>query len=201
LAAGDNTSKERILVKTIAGGLIRYSNNIGADGEVEVVDIVKLATDPSKPGYKLLRIDSKLTDALDKVNIIVTWPESRMGVNVYGLVPTTLKNGTVKQKKVSLCRFWSTVGGNILRTAVQGGDLLDELAAVAKEADVSAQPATKPATKPVAPAPKRVVPVQQPQQPQPEIQPDTDAEPETTATMAAPRARRTTVQQPARARR
>lgn len=201
LAAGDNTSKERILVKTIAGGLIRYSNNIGAGGEVEVVDIVKLATDPSKPGYKLLRIDSKLTDALDKVNIVVTWPESRMGVNVYGLVPTTLKNGTVKQKKVSLCRFWSTVGGNILRTAVQGGDLLDELAAVTKEADIPAQPATKPATKPVAPAPKRVVPVQQPQQPQPEIQPDTNVEPETTATMAAPRARRTTAQQPARARR
>lgn len=201
LAAGDNTSKERILVKTIAGGLIRYSNNIGAGGEVEVVDIVKLATDPSKPGYKLLRIDSKLTDALDKVNIIVTWPESRMGVNVYGLVPTTLKNGTVKQKKVSLCRFWSTVGGNILRTAVQGGDLLDELAAVAKEADVPAKPATKPVVKPVvkpvATAPKQVAPVQQIQQPEPEIQSDVDAEPET----PAPRARRTTAQQPARARR
>lgn len=203
LAAGDNTSKERILVKTIAGGLIRYSNNIGAGGEVEVVDIVKLATDPSKPGYKLLRIDSKLTDALDKVNIIVTWPESRMGVNVYGLVPTTLKNGTVKQKKVSLCRFWSTVGGNILRTAVQGGDLLDELAAVAKEADVPAvaksatQAAKAPVvtTKKVTPV-KNVVPVAQ----QPVAEPAPEVEPEIDSTTSAPRQRRTATQ-PVRPRR
>jgi hypothetical protein len=199
LAAGDNTSKERILVKTIAGGLIRYSNNIGAGGEVEVVDIVKLATDPSKPGYKLLRIDSKLTDALDKVNIIVTWPESRMGVNVYGLVPNTLKNGTVTQKKVSLCRFWSTVGGNILRTAVQGGDLLDELAAVAKEADVPTT-AKPPATKPVPLAPKKVAPAPQIQQPNADTQPDSDAGLEIPVPTATPRARRTATQ-PVRARR
>ena len=205
LAAGDSTSKERILIKTIAGGLIHYSNNISATGEVEVVDIVKLATDPAKPGYKLLRIDSKLTDALDKVNIIVTWPDSRMGVNVYGLVPTTLKNGTVKQKKVSLCRFWSTVGGNILRTAVQGGDLLDELAGIAKEADVQAvaKPAT-PAVKAPAVVTKKATPVKNAvpvvQQPVAEPAPEVEEPEIDSTTPPAPRARRTATQ-PVRQRR
>jgi hypothetical protein len=70
LTGGDSVQKEKQLVQSIANGLIRYSNNVDtATGQVETIDVVKLITDPGSPGYNLLRIDSRLTDALEKTDL------------------------------------------------------------------------------------------------------------------------------------
>ena len=165
LTGGDSNKKEAELIKSIATGLIRYSNNINADtGDIETVDIVKLVTDPSSPGYSLLKIDHNLIQALNKVNLIGSYPPSKMGINIHGRIQTKLKNGKIVDKDVSFCRMWSSPSGDTVRTAVAGGPLLDELALIipniadpktdTSKTNLSAPAATAPAaTAPAATAP------------------------------------------------
>lgn len=131
LTGGDSNQKEAELIKSIANGLIRYSNNINAEtGDIEPVDIVKLVTDPGSPGFSLLKIDHNLIEALNKVNLVGSYPPSMMGINIHGRIKATLKSGKVVDKDVSLCRMWSSPSGETVRTAVAGGSLLDELALI-----------------------------------------------------------------------
>jgi hypothetical protein len=173
LTGGNSNQKEAELIKSIATGLIRYSNNINADtGDIETVDIVKLVTDPSSPGYSLLKIDHNLIQALNKVNLIGSYPPSRMGINIHGRIQAKLKNGKIVDKDISFCRMWSSPSGDTIRTAVAGGPLLDELALITPDivdpktdtskTNVSAPAATTPAaTTPAAttPAATSVAPV------------------------------------------
>jgi hypothetical protein len=131
LTGGDSIQNEIALVRSIASGLIRYSNNINKDtGEVEPIDIVKLVVDPNSPGYSMLKIDSRVAQAMEKTNLIGTVPPSQRGINILGRVEVVQKNGTVKYKDITLCRMWSTKSGKTVRTNVAGGPLLDELALV-----------------------------------------------------------------------
>jgi hypothetical protein len=148
LTGGDSIKKEIDLVRSIAGGLIRYSNNINKQtGEVEPIDIVKLVVDPNSPGYSMLKIDSRITAAMEKTNLIGTVPPSQRGINIYGRVETVQKNGKVKYKDISLCRMWSTKSGTTVRTNVAGGPLLDQLALVVAPAIPAEPPAKAPPVK------------------------------------------------------
>lgn len=117
---GDNTSKEMPIVKQLANGLIKYSNTAVAGD----VDIVKLIAAPGNPGFKLLRVDEKLYDALSQVDLVAE-PKST-GIAIYGIY-----NG----KKILLMRARSYLskGANTVRTIIEGGDLLDILAEVVDE--------------------------------------------------------------------
>lgn len=140
LTGGDSVRQEAVLVKSIANGLIRYANNYDeASGQSETVDIVKLVTDPGSPGYKLMQIDDRLIAAMEKTDLIGWAPTSNMGVNISGLITTTDAKGRSVQKKVALCRMWSTQSGTTVRTNVAGGPLLDELALTTP---VGAEPVT-----------------------------------------------------------
>lgn len=117
--AGDNTNKEMPMVKQLANGLIKYSNNAAGD-----VDIVKLVSSAARPGYKLLRIDANLHAALEKVNLVAR-PGAK-GVSIYGKY-----NG--KDILLMKARSYLSQGGNTVRTIIEGGDLLDILAEVVDE--------------------------------------------------------------------
>jgi len=118
--AGDNAQKELPIVKQLANGLIKYSNTATAGD----VDIVKLIAVPGSPGYKLLKVDERLYDALKQINLIAV-PGSK-GVAIYGIY---------NNKKILLmkCRSYHSKVGNTVRTIIEGGDLLDIMAEVADE--------------------------------------------------------------------
>ena len=113
--AGDVTSKEIPMVKQLANGLIKYSNT-SKPGDV---DIVKLISSSSRPGFKLLRIDEKLYEALEKNDLIAHIGNN--GVSIYG---------TYNNKKILLMKARSYKSGTTVRTVIEGGDLLDILAEV-----------------------------------------------------------------------
>jgi len=122
LTGGDSVQKEKILIRSLANGLIRYSNNTNAEtGEVEIIDIVKLLTDPGSPGYSLLRIDSRLTDALEKTDLYGEPTKNGAGIQVSGQV-----NG--KKSLLFKARSYYSPAGDTVRTIIEGGLLLDELA-------------------------------------------------------------------------
>tara|TARA_B110000503_G_C7137966_1_gene409665 strand:+ start:865 stop:2238 length:1374 start_codon:yes stop_codon:yes gene_type:complete len=123
LVAGDNVQKETALVKQIVNGLIRYSNDINDKGESSIVDIVKLSTVPGSPGYKLMRIDSKLEAALENVNLIGEATPNKLGVQV---------SGVVDGRKLLLfrARSYYSPAGKLTRTIIEGGTLLDQLSVV-----------------------------------------------------------------------
>lgn len=205
LTGANVTAKEKKLITSIVNGLIRYSNDIDVEtGEVKPIDIVKLAAEPGSPGYKMMKIDSELTKALDKTDLVAVPVKNGQGVNIYGRVQVTDSKGRQKLKDVLFCKFWSSysTSGDVVRTAVAGGPLLDQLALVTKPQPVTPAPVVKPpvAKTPVAktPAPKvragAAVPKVQPQ-----AQPDIE-EPEVVA-QPAPRARRSTTPAPVRQRR
>lgn len=116
--AGNVTRKEFPMVKQLAEGLIKYSNT-EKPGDV---DIVKLITSTSSPGYKLLRVDQKLYQALEKTDLIATTADK--GVSIYG---------RYQGKNILLmkARSYLSQKGNTVRTVIEGGDLLDMLAEVA----------------------------------------------------------------------
>lgn len=154
LVGGNNTEKEMVLIRQITQGLIRYSNNVHpTTGEVEVIDIVKLITNPGSPGYKIMRVDSRLEAALAKVNLIGAANKNRQGVEVYGIL-----NG--KRILLFKARSYYSPAGKTTRTIIEGGSLLDQLAEIAPPiqpaappvAPVTAPPVATPA-QPVAPAP------------------------------------------------
>jgi hypothetical protein len=124
LTGGDSVQKEIELVRSISNGLIRYSNNVNVEtGEIETVDIVKLVVDPSSPGYGMLRIDSRLTDALEKTDLYGQATPNRQGVQVMGKVEG-------RNLLLFKARSYHSVAGNVIRTIVEGGPLLDKLAAI-----------------------------------------------------------------------
>ena len=126
--AGDSTIKEAALVKQLADGIMRYSNDIGDNGEVVVIDIVKLSTMPGSPGYKLMRIDSSLKDALDKTSLtskVNRTPDGyASGIQVHGILPDGKKSLLVN------ARSYHSRAGNTVRTIIEGGPLLDDLASI-----------------------------------------------------------------------
>ena len=122
LTGGDSVQKEKMLIRSLANGLIRYSNNTNAEtGKVETVDIVKLLTDPGSPGYSLLRIDSRLTEALEKTDLYGEPTKNGQGIQVSGQV-----NG--KKSLLFKARSYYSPAGDTVRTIIEGGPLLDELA-------------------------------------------------------------------------
>jgi len=117
---GDNTQKEFPLVKQLATGLIKYSNT-AKSGDV---DIVKLIATPSSPGYKLLRVDDRLYDALEKTNLGAK--TNTAGVAIYGSLDG-------KYILLMKARSYYSSAANTVRTVIEGGDLLDILAEVTNE--------------------------------------------------------------------
>ena len=134
LTGGDSVQKEKALVRFISNGLIRYSNNVDATtGEVETIDVVKLITDPGSPGYNLLRIDSRLTNALEKTDLIGEPTKNGAGIQV---------SGNINGKKLLLfkARSYFSPAGNVVRTIIEGGPLLDQLAVVTPDQPTPAKP-------------------------------------------------------------
>ena len=125
LTSGDSTQKEAGLVKQIAMGLIYFSNDVGAGGESEIVDIVKLITTPDSPGYKLMRVDDRLYSALEKVDLVGEPTPNRQGVQVSGLL-----NG--KKLLLFKARSYFSPAANLTRNIIEGGPLLDQLAVIEK---------------------------------------------------------------------
>lgn len=124
LVGGDSIKNEKELVTSISNGLIRYSNNLIQDsGQIETVEIVKLIAEPGSPGYKLLLIDQKLTDVLMKVDLYGKATPNRLGIEVLGQV-----NG--RDYILFKVRSYFSSSGNVIRTIIEGGPLLDQLAAV-----------------------------------------------------------------------
>lgn len=115
--SGDVTRKELPMVKQLANGLIKYSNT-SKPGDV---DIVKLISSPGRPGYKLLRVDEKLYEALEKIDL-VAHPGSK-GISIYG---------KYEGKKILLmkARSYLSQEAKTVRTIIEGGDLLDIVAEV-----------------------------------------------------------------------
>ena len=122
LTAGDNNSKEAELIKQVGSGLIHYANDIGKDGP-EIIDIVKLMTTPTRPGYKLMRIDQNLVAALEHVDLYGKVADSKLGIAVYG-------NVAGNQMLLFKVRSYYSPAANTTRTIIEGGPLLDSLATI-----------------------------------------------------------------------
>ena len=138
LTGGNSVQSEAALVRSIANGLIRYSNNYDEKtSQVETVDIVKLSTEPGTPGFSLLRVDARLESALMKTDLVGTATPNNQGVQVVGNV-----NG----KKVLLfkARSYYSQAGGVVRTIIEGGPLLEQLAVVTPTVP-NVAPAAKPA--------------------------------------------------------
>lgn len=128
LTGGDSVQKEKELVKQIVQGLIHFANDVNTEtGEAEIIDIVKLSTVPGSPGYKLMRIDSSLEQALEKVDLIGIATPNGLGVQVYA---------DTYGKSVFLfkARSYYSPAGKLTRTIIEGGPLLDSLATINKPA-------------------------------------------------------------------
>jgi len=154
LVGGNNTAKEMSLIRQITQGLIRYSNNVHPEtGEVEVIDIVKLITNPGSPGYKLLRVDARLEQALAQVNLVGAATKNRQGVEVHGVVGG-------KSVLLFKVRSYYSPAGKTTRTIIEGGPLLDQLAEMAPEQPKVQPPPPQPTVTP--PPPTQTAPVQAP---------------------------------------
>jgi hypothetical protein len=105
LTGGNSVQAEAALVRSIANGLIRYSNNYDEKtSQVETVDIVKLSTEPGTPGFSLLRVDARLESALMKTDLVGTATPNNQGVQVVGNVngkKVLLFSGIVFSAKLS----------------------------------------------------------------------------------------------------
>jgi len=162
LTGGASVQKEKELVTSISNGLIRYSNNFNPEtGQSETIDVVKLLTSPGSPGYELLRIDSKLTDALQKVDLFGEPTANGLGIQVTGSINgQPIKN--VKDNLLFKARSYFSPAGNVVRTIIEGGTFLDKLATTTVKPPAPLGVVQTPvATAPVAPTPA-VAPVQEP---------------------------------------
>jgi hypothetical protein len=146
LAGGNSVAKEIALVQDIGNGLIRYSNNYDEKTNTsDTIDIVKLVVDPGSPGYSLMHVDRALAKKLETTDLKAEETASGYGVKVVGIVegvPSLLFKA----------RSYHSKAGNVIRTIIEGGDLLDELATVPMAKHVPATPAVSP-TANTAPAP------------------------------------------------
>jgi hypothetical protein len=93
-----------------------------------------------------MKIDSRLVEALSKVDLVGSAPPSNMGINIHGRIQYTDAKGNVKFKDTSLCRMWTTKSGTTVRTNVAGGPLLDELALLPLEPEVTKKTVKEPKT-------------------------------------------------------
>jgi hypothetical protein len=124
LTGGDSVQKEIELVRSISNGLIRYANNFDEEtGKVETVDIVKLIVDPGSPGFTLMKIDEKLSAALEKADLVGSPTKNNQGIMVSGNV-----NG--KSLLLFKARAYYSPAGDVVRNIIEGGPLLDQLATV-----------------------------------------------------------------------
>jgi len=162
LTGGDSVQKEKELVTSIANGLIRYSNNFNTStGKSETIDVVKLLTSPGSPGYELLRIDSKLTSALQKVSLFGNPTANGLGIQVTGSIDGQPINN-VKDNLLFKARSYYSAAGNTIRTIIEGGPLLDKLATTTLKPPAPQMPITKPSQAQIA-KPAQAQPVDQSQ--------------------------------------
>lgn len=125
MTRGDDTQKEKKLVRQVTKGLVHYANNASENDDTGIIDIVKLSTVPSSPGYRLMRIDHTLEDALEQVNLTARMTRNRQGVVVAGVLDG-------KEEILFQARsYWQKNG--TARTVIEGGDLLDRLAEIQEE--------------------------------------------------------------------
>jgi hypothetical protein len=159
------------LIQSFGQGLIRYANNYDEkSGKSDPIDIVKLIVDPGTPGYSLMKIDQTLAKKLETTDLHARITAGGMGVIVFGLVEG-------KEHVLFKARTVHSKAGNTVRTLIEGGSFLDELATVPinnlpRQKTVPAvKPIAKPATAkapPVAQAPApEIAPAQQPVEPAP----------------------------------
>lgn len=126
LTGGDSVQKEKQLVRQFVEGLVHFANDVNAEtGEAQIIDIVKLSTVPGSPGYKLMRIDSDLEQALLKVDLIGSPTPNGLGVQVYA-------NEFGKNVFLFKARSYYSPAGKLTRTIIEGGPLLDRLATLDK---------------------------------------------------------------------
>lgn len=126
LTGGDSVQKEKELVRQIVEGLVHFANDVDTEtGEANIIDIVKLSTVPGSPGYKLMRIDKTLEQALQKVDLIGTPTPNGLGVQVYA-------DEFGKNVHLFKARSYYSPAGKLTRTIIEGGPLLDALATVNK---------------------------------------------------------------------
>jgi hypothetical protein len=112
------------LVQSIVNGLIRYSNDHDKETDkTNTVDIVKLSTTEGSPGFNLLRVDDRLHEALAKTDLQGDATANRLGVQVKGKV-----NG--QNLLLFKVRSYHSPAGNLVRTIIEGGPLLEELATI-----------------------------------------------------------------------
>ena len=135
LTGGNSVQKEIELVRSIANGLIRYANNYDEKtGKIETVDIVKLIVDPGTPGFTLMKIDEKLSAALEKADLVGAPTQNKQGVEVHGIV-----NG--KKLLLFKSRAYYSAAGDVVRNIIEGGPLLDQLATIPLQPSKPAAPA------------------------------------------------------------
>lgn len=145
LTGGNSVQKEKALVQSIANGLVRYANNFNPQtGQSETIDIVKLITDPGSPGYELLRIDSRLADAMQRVDLVGEPTANGSGIQVIGLIDG--QRGKAKDSLLFKSRSYYSPAGDVVRTIIEGGHLLDTLATTTTKAPKLGvvSPATQP---------------------------------------------------------
>ena len=104
---------------------------------METVDIVKLSTAPGTPGFSLLRVDARLEAALMKTDLVGTATPNNQGVQVVG-------NANGKKVLLFKVRSYYSQAGGVVRTIIEGGPLLEQLAVVTP-AVTNTSPAAKPA--------------------------------------------------------
>lgn len=143
--SGDNTQREMQIIRSIVNGIIKYSGGHQNDDTI----IVKLTAKPSGKAYQILRIDQKLHDALDQVNLVVEPVKNGAGVKIMGMH----KGGTALLMQA---RSYKSDAGKVFRTILEGGNLLDVLTAISAAHDQEQPPAEPTGTsvqpvKPVAP--------------------------------------------------
>ena len=149
LAGGDSVKKEVELVRSIGQGLIRYSNNYDEEtGKSDTIDIVKLIVDPGSPGYSLMHVNSALATKLETTDLRAIQTAAGHGIKVVGIVDG-------RESLLFKARSYYSKAGKVIRTIIEGGDLLDELATVPMDeyrplAKPTTAVKTEPAVKPVA---------------------------------------------------
>lgn len=153
--SGDNTKREMQIIRSIVNGIIKYSGGHQNDNTI----IVKLTAKPSGKAYQILRIDQKLHDALDEVNLVVEPVRNGAGVKIMGLH----KN---QAALLIQARSYKSDSGKVFRTILEGGNLLDLLTAISDAHDrqqAQAEPAKPAAVKPIKPvAPVKPAPTKKP---------------------------------------
>jgi len=159
LTGGKSVQKEMALIQSFGQGLIRYANNYDeATGKSDTIDIVKLIVDPGTPGYHLMKIDQELAKKLETTDLHARVTAGGMGVIVHGLVDG-------KEHVLFKARTVHSKAGNTVRTLVEGGDFLDELATVPvtqlprKKVEKPAPVANKPIVSQHADKPAKKTPV------------------------------------------